>query len=779
MAKKNEQVLIEIQVNDLLSRMTLDEKLAQLGSYWMYDLQTLGVLDNSKVESLLKEGIGQITRVGGAATYLPNEAAKIANQLQYFLKEKTRLGIPAIVHEECCVGLMAPSATIFPQIIGLASTFRPELARKMTEIIRKQTMAIGSRQGLAPVLDVARDPRWGRVEESFGEDPILVSKFGVEYVKGLQTESIKNGVMATGKHFVGHSFSLGGLNCGPVQLGWRDIWEVYLLPFQAAIRDAGLATMMNAYPEIDGEVVATSRKILTDLLREQLGFDGLVVSDYDAVMMIHNYHNVAETKKDAAILALKAGIDVELPTVTCYGDDLKEAVEQKEISIDFVNMAVKRHLTKKFELGLFDNPYVDEESVIEIYNSPEQRDLAFEIACQSMVLLKNDGTLPIKTEGITIGLIGPNANSNRCMSGDYSYSAVAELLQVVPDQNSAFQLLTEESKQKLLPHVPTLLEALQGYLPTNHILFTEGCEINSNDESGFAKAAEVALASDVVILALGGRSGLAPFCTTGEFRDATDLKLPGVQEKLAHLIIEQGKPVVLVNLNGRPTSFGDLTEKANAILQAWVPGEEGGKAIAAVITGAVNPGGKLPISIPRSVGQVPVFYNHKPSGQKSNIYGDYANEKVTPLYPFGYGLSYSTFDYSNLKISTPEAAVDDVVEIAFEIQNTSQISGEEVVQLYCRDVYASNPRPVKELKGFQRIPLQPGEMKNVVFYLPVNMMAFYDNNFDLVIEPGEITIMIGTSSEEIRLNGSFTISGDYKTKIQDRIIDCPVIVNTL
>ncbi len=777
MTKKNEQVQIELKVNELLSRMTLEEKLAQLRSYWMYDLQTLGVLDNSKVASLLKEGIGQITRVGGAATYLPKEAAKIANQLQYFLKEKTRLGIPAIVHEECCVGLMAPAATIFPQIIGLASTFRPELARKMTNIIRQQTMAIGSRQGLAPVLDVARDPRWGRVEETFGEDPILVSQFGVEYIKGLQTDSIRNGVMATGKHFVGHSFSQGGLNCGPVQLGWRDIWEVYLPPFQAAIRDAGLATMMNAYPEIDGEVVATSRKILTDLLREHLGFDGLVVSDYDAVMMIHNYHNVAATKREAATLALKAGIDVELPTVTCYGDDLKEAVEKKEISIDFVNIAVKRHLTKKFELGLFDNPFVAEESLIEIYDSPDQRDLAFEIACQSMVLLKNDGVLPIKPKGITIGLIGPNAHSSRCMSGDYSYSAVTELLHVVPEKNSAFQLLTEESTQKLLPQIPTLLEALQVHLPESQILYTEGCEIDSEDESGFAKAVEVAHESDVVILALGGRSGLTPYCTTGEFRDASDLSLPGVQEKLAQLIIEQGKPVVLVNLNGRPTSFGDLVEKFNAILQAWVPGEEGGKAITSVLTGDVNPGGKLPISIPRSVGQVPVFYNHKPSGQKSNIYGDYANEKVAPLYPFGYGLSYSTFEYSNLNISTPDAAAGDVVEIAFDIKNSSQIKGEEVVQLYCRDVYASNPRPVKELKGFQRISLQPGETKNVVFHLPVNMMAFYDNNFDLVVEPGKIQIMIGSSSDDIFLEGSFEINGGYKSKIQDQIFICPVTVN--
>ena len=776
MTNKNRKASFEKEIKILLETMTLEEKLSQLQAYWIYDLQSSGVLDSSKIETKLKNGIGQITRIGGASAYSPREAAKVANQIQAFLKEKTRLGIPAIVHEECCVGLMAPFASIFPEIIGLASTFQPELAHQMTSEIRKQVMAIGSRQGLAPVLDVARDPRWGRVEETFGEDPLLVSQFGVEYIKGLQSEDIRHGVMATGKPFVGRSVSMGGLNCGPVQLGWREIWDVYLAPFQAAIRDAGLASMMNAYPEIDGEVVAASRKIMTELLREKLGFDGLVVSDYEAVMMIHNYHFKAETPTEAAIMALNAGIDVELPSVACYDDKFFMAIDSGEISLEVIDEAVSRHLSKKYELGLFENPYVNEESVMEVFDNSAQRKLAYDIAKKSMVLLTNDGVLPINPQKLKIGVIGPNADSWRCMVGDYSYVATSELLKVVPANDSAFAELTEEGVKNITVPIPTFLDTIKEKYPSSEILYTEGCGINSEDESGFSKAVEVAHLADVIIMVLGGHSGLAPYCTTGEFRDASDLSLPGVQEKLAQLILDLGKPVVVVLVNGRPSAIPEIAERANAILQAWVPGEEGAKAIVSILTGDENPGGKLPISIPRSAGQIPVFYNHKPSGSRSNIYGDYVNEKVTPLFPFGHGLSYSTFAYNDLCINKNEVIAGEVVDISCKVSNSSKIAGEEVVQLYCRDLFASIPRPVKELKGFSRIALLPGETKTIVFRLPVNMLAFYDIDLNLVVEPGKIQIMVGSSSEDIRLCDEFLISGDSKTIIDDRIFYCPVHV---
>lgn len=766
---------IKNQVKDLLAQMTLAEKIAQLGSYYVYDLQTKGKLDGHKIESKLVYGIGQITRNAGACNLYPLEAAKSHNTIQKFLKEKTRLGIPAINHEECCAGLMAPGSSIFPQMIGLASTFQPDLATQMTTTIRKQMRAIGAQQGLAPVLDVSRDPRWGRVEETFGEDPTLVSQFGVAYIKGLQGDDLSRGVMATGKHFVGHAFSQGGLNCGPVHLGIRDLWDIYLAPFQAAIRDACLASMMNAYPELDGEVVATSHRILTDLLRDTLGFNGLVVSDYDAVLMIHNYHKAAENKKIAAVKALTAGIDVELPTVTCYGEDLLAALKLGEISLETIELSVSRHLQKKFELGLFENPYVNEGEVLAVFETHENRELAYKIACQSLVLLKNDGLLPLNKSISKIAVIGPNANSSRNMMGDYSYAAYAELMNVAAPEDSAFCDLTPKDLETPSVKVPTVLESIKSIVsPTTTVSYTIGCDTNSDNKTGFAEAVKVAQAADVVILVMGDRSGLAPTCTTGEFRDSADLRLPGAQEELVKTILETGKPVVMVLLNGRPAAIPALVEKTNAILEAWVPGEEGGKAVASVLFGDINPGGKLPITIPRSVGQVPIFYNYKPSGMRSNIWGDYVAEKVTPLFPFGHGLSYTEFKYSNLVISGKKTKIDETIDISIILTNIGKSTGDEVVQLYIRDEYACLPRPVKELKGFARVTLQPGESRTVVFHLPVNQMAFYDEDLRLILEPGKILVMVGSSSDDIRLKDEFEITGAGKAEVKDRVLVCPV-----
>lgn len=768
---------ITTRVAELISRMTIEEKLAQLGSFWVYELQSRGRLDESKITQKLKLGIGQITRNAGACNLYPLETAKSANILQKFLKEKTRLGIPAIIHEECCAGVMSAGSTIFPQMIGLASTFRPDLARLMTTAIRHQLRAIGSHQGLAPVLDVARDPRWGRVEETFGEDPTLVSQFGVAYIKGLQSDDLSNGVMATGKHFVGHSFSLGGLNCAPVYLGPHDMWDIYLAPFQAAIRDAGLASMMNAYPELDGEVIAASKRILTGLLRDRLGFDGFVISDYEAVIMIHNYHLAAESRRSAAAKALNAGIDVEAPTIACYGEDLLAALEAGEVSLETIDLSVSRHLQKKFELGLFENPYVSEGDVLTVFETAENRDLAYDIACQSIVLLKNDGLLPLKGSKSKLAVIGPNADSSRIMVGDYSYIASAELQALLPAADSAFAAMDKNELENPTVVIPTLLEAIKKRVPSSTVVTcSSGCEINSPDESGFAAAVQTARDADAVILVLGGKSGLVPDCTTGEFRDASDLGLPGVQEKLAQAVLETGKPCALVLINGRPAAIPDLVEKTSAILQAWVPGEEGAGAITSVLFGDINPGGKLPISIPHSAGQLPVFYNHKPSGMRSQIFGDYYNEQVTPLFPFGHGISYSSFKYNNLILGKKSAKPGEIVDVSMSIQNTSQVAGDEVVQLYIRDEIASLPRPVKELKGFVRLTLLPGETKKITFHLSVNQMAYYDDALKLMVEPGIINVMVGSSSEDIRLAGEFEIHGITSVEIAQRIFVCPVDV---
>ncbi|MGE5375352.1 MAG: glycoside hydrolase family 3 protein, partial [Bacteroidota bacterium] len=639
---------IEQRTHKLLSQMTLDEKLAQIGSYWMWDLQINGQLDDATLAVRLKHGIGQITRLAGASTLDPVSAAKASNRLQKFLLEQTHLAIPAIIHEECCAGAMMLGGTLFPQMLGLASTFQPELAEAVTSVIRRQLLAIGARQGLAPVLDVARDPRWGRTEETFGEDPTLVSHFGMAYIKGLQSESLSQGVMATGKHFIGHSISQGGLNCAPAHVGMREIHDVYLAPFQAAIRDAKLASIMNAYPELDGDVVAASRHILTGLLREKLGFDGVVVSDYEAVLMLNNFHKIAASEACAAAMALKAGIDVELPAVVCYGSPLQSALDNGEIDLGLVDLAVERHLRKKFELGLFENPYVDEEKVLEVFETDEQRQLARRVARQSMVLLKNDGLLPLQRGIRTLAVIGPNADDARTQLADYSYTAMRHLMQLKAPENSAFIDLDVDALERHNIKVTTVLEGIRATAPSDTtILYARGCQNLNADTSGFAQAVEVAKKADVVVLVLGDRSGLTPDCTTGETRDSADLKLPGVQEELAREIFSTGKPVAIVLTTGRPYVLSALAEGASAILEAWLPGEEGGAAVAEILFGNASPGGKLPLTFPRSAGQLPIYYNAKPTGTRSHWYGDYVSEKVTPLYPFGHGLSYASFEYQD------------------------------------------------------------------------------------------------------------------------------------
>ncbi len=762
-------------IERLLSQMTLDEKLAQLGSCWIYELQTCGKLDPDKFQTRLSLGIGQISRVAGASTLEPMAAARAGNQIQKFLVEETRLGIPAILHEESCSGTMVLGGTMYPQMLGLAATFQPELAERMTSTIRQQMLAIGARQALGPVLDVARDPRWGRTEETFGEDPLLVSQFGTAYIHGLQGEDLADGVMATGKHFIGHSLSQGGLNCGPVHVGWHEMYEVLLAPFQAAIQDAGLASIMNAYPEVDGELVAASRRILTELLREKLGFDGLVVSDYEAVVMIHSFHNVAGDRSEAGRLALAAGIDVELPTTVCYGEPLMAAVQAGDLDIETLDAALRRHLQKKIELGLFDQPYVDEGRVSEVFETSEQRKLARDIACQSMVLLKNNGLLPLRKDIGTLAVLGPNADHARSLLGDYSFSATMELMIFQSPANSSFVNVDTSAVSKHQIQVVSVLEAIKAAVsPNTQVLHARGCDNLDGDISGFDEACEIAQRADAVILVLGDRSGLTPECTTGETRDSAHLRLPGVQEDLVKAVLAIGKPVAAVLISGRPYAIPWLDEKADAVLEAWIPGEEGGTAVADVLFGHVNPGGKTPVTFPRHVGQLPIFYNHPPSGMKSHWYGDYVSERTTPLYPFGHGLSYTTFEYSNFSLDRLQATSSESVGVAVEVTNTGLVAGEEVVQLYVRDEFGSSPRPVKQLVGFTRISLQPSERKKITFRLPVALLAFYNRDLELVVEPGRILVMVGSSSEDIRLQGAFEIVGSQAEVIEKRLFACPV-----
>jgi beta-glucosidase len=765
--------------NELIAQMTLDEKLAQIGSCWMYDLESDDALDWDKVSRTLRHGLGQISRVAGASKLDPVRAARAGNSLQKFLMENTRLRIPAILHEECCAGAMELGGTIFPQMLGIASTFQPELAESMTTIIRKQLLAIGARQGLAPVLDVGRDPRWGWVEETFGEDPTLVSHFGAAYIRGLQSEDLATGVLATGKHFVGHSLSQGGLNCAPVHVGMRELYDVFLAPFQAAIRDAKLASIMNAYPELDGEVVAASRRILTDILRGQLGFEGVVVSDYEAVAMLHTFHKVAADCSEAAVMALQAGIDVELPATVCYGEPLKRALEAREITLELVDTAVRRHLQAKLALGLFENPYVDEGKVLEVFETPEQRELARELARKSMVLLQNDGLLPLPKAIRTIAVIGPNADHKRNLLADYSYPAMRQLMQwkgqdgfTPADKGMETGALTADDVK-----VVTVLEAIRGAGGAKtRVLYARGCDYFDLDRGGFEEAVRCAEQADAVVVVLGDRAGLTLDCTCGETRDSADLKLPGAQEDLVRALRETGKPLAAVLVTGRPYALAGVAECANAILQAWLPGEEGGAAIADILFGDANPGGKLPVTFPRSAGQLPVYYNAKPAGTSSHWYGDYVSEKVTPLYPFGHGLSYTKFEYSDLEIGPKRATGGERVEISLNVKNIGVVAGDEVVQLYIRDEYASTTRPIKELKGYRRLAMDPGETCRITFHLAVDQLAFYDNELNLVLERGKIDVMLGSSSQDIRLCGEIEVCGEKKMKVKDRVFVCPVSV---
>ena len=534
---------------------------------------------------------------------------------------------------------------------------------------------------------------------------------------------------------------------------------------------------MNAYPELDGELVAASRSILTDLLRGELGFDGLVVSDYEAILMINNYHHVAPDLSSAAFMALQAGIDVELPSPACYGEALKAAVMAGKVPMDWVDLAVSRHLHKKVELGLLENPYVDEGRVLEVYEAPLARSLARQIANQSMVLLANDGTLPLKKSPGKLAVIGPNADSWRALLGDYSFIPQLEYALTVLPPESSLSGVDAVALGEQNGRIATILEAIRATAPQAQVLYARGCDNLDPDTSGFDEAIRAAQSAELVVLVLGDHSGLKLNCTTGETRDSADLRLPGVQNELAQAILKVGKPVVLVLVNGRPLAIPELAGQANAILEAWLPGQEGAAAVAETLFGDANPGGKLPISFPRHVGQVPLFYNQKPSGGKSNWHWNYVGVEAGPLYPFGHGLSYTSFEYADFKIAPAQAGTGGTVDVSVSVRNSGSRAGDEVVQLYICDEYGCVPRPVKELKGFLRLALQPGQTRRVTFHLPVNQLAFYDEAMQLVVEPGMLNVMLGSSSVDIRCAGSFEISGAQKTNVKVRMFECPVEIS--
>jgi beta-glucosidase len=704
---------VEARVEDLLGRMTLEEKVCQMGAAFptswedpkINRLLTNGRFSPRKAAALLSPGPGHVSM---PLRYLPiRKSVAFANAMQKFLVEHTRLGIPAIIHDESLHGCMLPGSTSFPQAIGLAATWDDALMNRVAQAIGRETFVRGIRQCLSPTINIARDPRCGRTEETYGEDSWLTSRMGVAFVRGVQSQ----GVAATVKHFAANFVGAGGRDSHEIHFSERILREVYFPAFEACFREAGAMSVMPAYNALDGQPCACNRWLLTDVLRKEWGFDGVAVSDYLVVEMIHTLHHTAETFAEAGRKAAEAGMDIELPEAKCY-KELAGLIRSGRMSVAPVDDAVRRVLRMKFRLGLFENPYANAAEAARVVGCAEHRALALEAARRSLVLLKNEGAVLPLANARTIAVLGPNAAIGRL--GNYSTLHAAAV--------SPLEGMRQRAGRRV------------------KILHAEGCEINGQSRDGFARAVEAAREADVAVLFMGNTTK-----TEGEGRDRCRLELPGLQEDLIREVAAAGKPVVVVLIGGSAIAMERWVERVPAVVAAWYPGMEGGHAIAGVLFGDCNPGGKLPLTFPRTTGQLPLYYNMKTSGR---VY-DYADQRgAQPMFPFGHGLSYTTFKYGRLKIEPRVIPANGSVTVSVEVRNTGKRAGDEVVQLYLSDLCASLSRPLKELKRFQRVKLARGQKRVVRFTLEGRDLAFLDRHLEPVVEPGEFEVMVGGSSAE-------------------------------
>ena len=706
-------------VDELLAKMTVEEKCAQLAGVWFAELATDHLPDPAKLETVLAHGIGQVSRVSAQTGAAPVDTAAMANQIQRHLVERTRLGIPAVLHEESTGGFCARQATQFPHGTGLAATWDPELAEEVAAVIGRQLRAVGARMTLAPVVDLARDPRWGRVEETYGEDPELASRMAVAYVRGVQSQ----GVISAVKHFVGHGAHEGGLNWGWVSAGPRHLRDVLAAPFRAAINEAGAGGIMPSYNEVDGLPLHGSRELLTDLLRDELGFEGVTVADYFGVSNLRDFHRTAVDAADAGRQALLAGLDVELPSYDCYRT-LPEQIEAGTVAVEVVDVACRRVLVQKVEIGLFDDPYVDAGAASATFDMPEDRALARRAVAESVVVVANDGVLPLQP-GLRVAVVGPSADDARRFLGDYHFPSHLEL--------AASDLAPQgESVSDVLPQnpTPTVVEALRGRVDL------------VDDPAG----------ADVAVICVGGRSGLTQEDSSGEFRDVTDLRLPVDQLALIEEVADTGTPVVVVVVGGRAHSLTEVVTHAAAIALLWLPGEEGGNGLADVLTGEVDASGRLPISLLRNVGQVGASVGAHHGGGKSMIWGDYVDSPVGPLFPFGHGLSYTTWERSALTVDA--GSTDDDLQISVTTTNTGDRPGTDVVQLFFTDELASIGVPASRLLAFCRVDADPGESTTVAFRVPAGRLGFTDADLRFRVEPGAFTFRVGDEAETVTLTGA-------------------------
>lgn len=747
------------RVDDLVSRMTLEEKLNQLVGMWIYvsgaeervaPHQDDFAEDTPPWEEMISNGLGQLTRVFGSAPIEPDKGAAALTRLQHQIIEANRFGIPAMAHEECLAGFTAWGATAYPVPLAWGASFDPELVGEIATAIGTDMRGVGVHQGLAPVLDVVRDLRWGRVEETIGEDPYLIGEVASAYVNGLES----TGIVATLKHFAGYSASRAGRNLAPVSMGRREFADVVLPPFEMALRHGGARSVMHSYTDIDGMPSAADEALLTDLLRDELGFDGTVVADYFGVSFLHKLHNVAADPGEAGAKALRAGVDVELPNARCYLDPLIERIRDGRIEESYVDRALRRVLAQKCELGLLDADWTAQISdAARSLDSEHNRELASRLAAESLVLVHNDGTLPVREPG-KVAMVGPLADDPFALLGCYSFPAHIGVS--YPDWPNGIDL-------------PTFRDELTR--ASDELTYVKGCELPQGpaDLTGARAAAED---SDLVVAVVGDRAGLFGRGTSGEGCDATDLELPGEQRALVEELLDTGKPVVLVVCSGRPYALGGIAERCAAVVQAFFPGESGAAALTGVLTGEVNPSGKLPVSIPALAGGNPGTYLTAPLGARSEV----SSLDPTALFPFGHGLSYTTFSYADLSIGAERVSTDGAVEISATVTNSGDRDGAEVVQLYFADPVAEVARPVRMLAGFSRVSVPAGESRRVTFELHADRTAYTGARGKRIVDAGRIEVHVGGNSARAALSGAFELVGGTREIGADRVLTTPVTV---
>jgi beta-xylosidase len=757
---------VDERVRALVAEMTLEEKVSQLYGLWAGMDAAAGEMAPHQHEMLpevvdwddaIRDGIGQLTRPFGTAPVEPAVGMRTLAEAQHEVAGANRFGIPALVHEECLTGLAAWQATVFPSPLCWAASFDPDLVEAMAGRIGETMRGLGVHQGLAPVLDVVRDLRWGRVEETMGEDPYLVGLIGSAYVRGLESA----GIVSTLKHFLGYSASTGGRNLAPVSMGERELADVLLPPFQMALR-SGARSVMNAYTATDGVPVAGDPATLDVLLRQSLGFTGTVVADYFAVTFLQTLHGVAGSAKQAAVEALRAGLDVELPSVNCFGAPLLEAVGDDGTLEGFVDRAVVRVLRQKCELGLLDTEWSPERDLRPggaALDTPESRAVAGDLARRSIVLLSNDGTLPLAPSR-RLAVVGPRAHDPRAMLGCYSFP---------------MHVGVHHPEVPMGVEIASLVDALRDDPAGYQVEYREGCPVLGGDDADIAAAARAAEEADVCVAVLGDRAGLFGGGTSGEGCDASDLALPGRQAELLDALLATGTPVVLVLLVGRPYELSRHVDRLAATVCAFFPGEEGAPALADVLSGRANPSGRLPVSFPGAGTNQPSSYLAARLGHRSDV----SVVDPTPLFPFGHGLTYAPVTWTGVeRVTTPEWDTDDVCRIAVGLANETDRSTSEVVQVYLHDRVASVVRPVVQLVACARVDLEPGERVRVELALHADLTSFTGRSKTRIVEPGEVELRVGASSRDIREVVEVELTGRVREVGPDRRLTPDVVVET-